>query len=161
MKKLSLHLPEEMKGRTTRVMNLLDLPIYDVIVRHIIPYLTPADYLNLRVVSKQTHALVTEYFRVMKYLDFTSHETFPKAFLEVNKINKFPFHPNFIRFHQIIGKNSHHLKFLKLSGCQWCTDDFVKDIFSNNSNLRYVDLSNCTNLKNGSLQPLAINCKVL
>lgn len=91
MKKLSLHLPKEMKGRTTRVMNLLDLPIYDVIVRHIIPYLTPADYLNLRVVSKQTHALVTEYFRVMKYLDFTSHETFPKAFLEVNKINKFPF----------------------------------------------------------------------
>ena len=49
---------------------------------------------------------------------------------------------------------------LKLPNSPWFDDESVKEIFQNNPNLGHLDLTDCSHLKNGSLQPLVINCKV-
>ena len=64
-------------------------------------------------------------------------------------------------FNKVVMKDSKHLRVLKLPPSQFCNDESVKEIFRHNHNLQQLDLTNCTHLKDGSLQPLVTNCKVI
>jgi len=79
----------------------------------------------------------------MKYLDLTSEKELPKFLLTK------------------LSEGCHRLTIVKFTNAAWCDDNFVKKLLFNNPNLSIVDLSNCSKLKNGSLQPLAVRCKKL
>ena len=61
---------------------------------------------------------------------------------------------------QEMAVNCKSLKVLKLPNSPWYDYESAKEIFRNNPNLRQLDLTDCSHLKNGSLQPLVVNCKV-
>ncbi|XP_046631662.1 F-box/LRR-repeat protein 15-like isoform X2 [Daphnia pulicaria] len=130
-----------MKENIQLQMHLLDLPGDDIILK-IIDYLSPQDWLNFRCVSKQTYFLVHEYFKYMKYLDLSHHKVLPQALC------------------QVLPQLCHSLKVFKISNSKIFNDECIKTIIQNNHNLNHLDLSN-SNLKNGTLQPLVVNCKKL
>lgn len=132
-----------MKKAVLPSVNLLDLPGSDVILK-IIDYLSPSDWLNFRIVCKQTCFLVNEYFRYMKYLNLSDQpNNFPKPIC------------------QMLAQQCHSLKYIKLSNSTPFCDETLKKLLQNSQNLVHLDLSYCSYLKNGTLQPLVINCKKL
>ncbi|XP_057378989.1 F-box/LRR-repeat protein 15-like [Daphnia carinata] len=130
-----------MKAHLPFKMHLLDLPGTDIILK-IIGYLSPTDWLHFRIVCKQTYFLVHEYFKYMKYLDVSHHQVFPQSLC------------------QILPLQCHSLQFFKISNSNAFSDEAIKNILQNNHNLTHLDLSN-SNLRNGALQPLVVNCKKL
>jgi len=124
------------------VLIFLDLPWSDILIENIMPYLLPMDWLSLRTVSRKAYKLVSNYLWNLKYLDLSMCPSFPSTLWE-----------------EIL--NCKSLKVLILSNSQWCDIDSVKEIFQKNHDLRELDLTSCTNLRNGTLQPLVVNCKKL
>lgn len=73
-----------MKDSTIRMdVHLFDLPENEILLE-IIGYLSPEEWLNLRLVSKQTLYLVTQFFKYMKCLDIAYYEYFPPSLCQVS-----------------------------------------------------------------------------
>lgn len=132
-----------MKRNTDSTLQFFDLPWNDILIKKIMVYVLPHDWLNLRIVSKRAYHLVSDYLSRIRYLDLSTCNRFPKALWKE------------------ITNNCKFIKVLKLPNSPWFDDESVKEIFQNNPNLGHLDLTDCSHLKNGSLQPLVINCKKL
>jgi len=132
-----------MNRNAVSTLELFDLPWNDILIKKVMVYVLPNDWLSLRIVSKRTYQLVSDYLSKLSYLDLSTCKYFPEALWREIRVDcKF-------------------LKVLKLPDSPWYDNNSVKEIFQNNPNLRQLDLTDCSHLKNGSLQPLVVNCKKL
>ena len=72
-----------MKRNTDSTLQFFDLPWNDILIKKIMVYVLPHDWLNLRIVSKRAYHLVSDYLSRIRYLDLSTCNRFPKALWKV------------------------------------------------------------------------------
>lgn len=123
------------------VRPLLSLNWDDIIIPHILPYLTVKELFLLRPVCAEALDLVTSYVTQSRRLDLASSN--PDRFT--------------ITAFQIITSGATNLRHLNLRGSslRWLRNEILQPVLFSNCNLTFIDLSFCSALTNGILFALA------
>jgi len=73
-----------MNRNAVSTMELFDLPWNDILIKKVMVYVLPNDWLSLRIVSKRTYQLVSDYLSKLSYLDLSTCKYFPEALWRVS-----------------------------------------------------------------------------
>ncbi|XP_034070165.1 F-box/LRR-repeat protein 15 isoform X2 [Gymnodraco acuticeps] len=122
--------------------HILDLPWEDVLVPHILCFLSLQHLVSLQRVSRQFHSLIQVYLANCRTFDLSSiGPSVPKeAFCSMLKDNKV-------------------LHSLCLSSCsEWVTDKELLPVIGQNQHLQRVDMSSCVGLTRHSLVAVSLSC---
>lgn len=120
-------------------MSLLELPWDHVLMRYVLPLLSPCDWLRLRVTSMQHLHLVTTFITENRCLTLL---------------------PGHRRSHKILVAGAVKLQRLCFLRCSWLTDDILRPILSSATRLRELQLAGCQGpgLSTASLFTLGLKC---
>ncbi|XP_070545127.1 F-box/LRR-repeat protein 15-like isoform X2 [Ptychodera flava] len=136
---------EKPASKERSFVNLLDLPWDDILISHILPYLSLTQLFQLQRVSRDFHELIQEFLASQTVFDFSvvSSKLTKEAFLMAVE------HTNLLRE-------------LSLRNCKgWLKDDILIPVISRNQQLQKIDLGGCSGLTSKIIQCIAANCQSL
>ncbi|ELU17013.1 hypothetical protein CAPTEDRAFT_118503 [Capitella teleta] len=125
--------------------NILTLPWEDVLFPHVFIFLGINDLFKVRATCSLGHQCVEEYFTCIMVVNTVRLSS---------KFNAESF--------RIVSSNARCIRRLLLRNCKtWLTDRELVPVLGANQKLLSIDLTNCTNVTNSSIQKLAISCTAL
>lgn len=127
---------------TVMLPGLVDLAWEDVLFPSLLPLLSPTDWISLGQTCKDYHELITAFLRQNQSLVLRPWDDSAHIF-------------------KLLTRHSINLREGTFSSCDWLTDDLFQPVIQANQLIERLDISNCRNLSEGSLQMVAVSLQRL